>query len=143
VQQESLTDEEEVKEKTVRVEVGLEGNAAQSNEEGARRRRRSWRPRYRKRSAIKSCSTLIHMYISMPSYIFVPELLDICNLPVHAISISEYMKPTILIWKCNPAARIVDKIHGNGKNYYSLQSLYQNSSEIQDCYKNYIIHIFH
>ena len=30
----------------------------------------------------------------MPSYVFVPDLLDICNL--HAISISEYMKPTIL-----------------------------------------------
>src|SRR6266511_2065028 len=83
-----------------------------------------------------------YVYIYAFIYIFVPELLDICNL--HAISISEYMKPTILPWECNPAAGIVSKIHGNGKNYYSLQSHTRTQVKYRTAtYKNYIIHIFH
>ena len=52
--------------------------------------------------------------IYMCKYIFMARLLEVCNLCT--ISISENMKPAILAWKCNLAARFSSEVHGINKN---------------------------
>ena len=147
VQQKSLTDEEEeVNEETVMVEAGLEGYAAQSDEEE--------HYGYQLREDSDDENSQEDDGEELDDEDFGPEDDGGAgeSRPRYR-SAGLYMKPTVLTSKCNPVAGIIGKIQGNGKDYYSIQStcrnssslqcLYQNSSEIQDCYKNYTIHTFH